>query len=218
MPIEKEGYWDGLVNKEQKTVEIWKQVEKSWEIAANLSSESKEVKQEIFCGVTIDQLTKTQRELFDKLAPKQREEMNQIVYIDNNAWHIHFLKLSWNNAIATKDIDVGVTKLQANDVIKKHWSGWKMPRDIDYDDTNKLTLDPEKSDYDAMIMQMPGKTDNEKIENFILFTGMNWRYWTSKKCNKSVSLFVVRGFIENNLYRDRTSRSNILLVRPVRSL
>jgi len=192
------------------------------ELATNLQPQtSTEIQAEKFCSIDLDQLTKTQKKLFDKLTPVQREEFEQKVSIntrdDETGWYIQFIKLQWNNTIAGRNIAGNVNKKGADDAIKKLWNGWELPRDADYTYRNRFELDAANSDYDAMILQMPGLSDNERVENFRLLTGMHWDYRTAQKYNKSISDFVTRSFYEDRRMRSWRN-SDTYHVRPVRSL
>ncbi len=181
------------------------------------ATQSTETQTDTFCGIAINQITKTQQKLFDKLTPDQREELTQKVSINKQEGQIEFLQLK--KAIKDTDTVTGVNKKGADDAIKKLGNGWELPRDVDYTDSNRLTLNTKKSDYDAMILQMPGATDNEKVENFRLLTDMSWWYRTTQNYNKSSSRFVVRDFYENGRGRYRVNNGiDDYPVRPVRSL
>ena len=186
------------------------------------AKQSTETQTDTFCGMAVDQLTAVQKKLFDKLNPQQREELSQKIAINKQEWQIEFTQIK--KAIKDTDIASNVTKSSADDAINKLWNGWELPKDIDCTDSNRLTLDPAQSDYDAMILQMPGANNNEKVENFRLLTGMSWWYRTSQNC-KSKFGFVIRGFYEDGrgLYEDgrdwtRVMHDALVHVRPVRSL
>ena len=183
--------------------------DKKWE-------ESIENAEKTFCGIDRAELTDNQKILFDRLTPVQREELSQKVSINKAKGQIEFPQAK----LAIKDADTAtnVTKSSADDAIKKLWNGWKLPGDVDYNDSNRLTLDPKNSDYDAMILQMPWSTDDKKVENFRLLTEMYWRYRTSKSYNKSSSSFVFRRFDGYGWDRNWNFDYYYYLVRPVRSL
>jgi len=200
-------HFDSKGNADAKKVLAWLQDKKSTETQVKT-----------FCGVAIENLTSTQKELFDRLTPKQREALAQKVSINKTEGQIEFLQIK--KAIKDSDTATNVTKKSADDTMKKLGNGWKLPRDVDFDDKNRLKLNPEESDYDAMILQMPWASDNEKVENFRLLTGMNWWYWTAQNYNKSSSEFVFREFSKNVRDRDRdgVDYNDNIHVRPVRSL
>jgi len=171
-----------------------------------------------FCGVEVGELTDSQKNLYDRLTPEQREELSQKVYINKQDWQIEFTQIK--KAIKDRDVDTLSTKKSVDDIIKKLGNGWELPRNVDYTAENKLKLNPEASDYDAMILQMPWATDDEKVEIFRLLTGMDWWYRTAQNYNKSSSRFVLRLFEEGvrdwNRYND--NYTYYYHVRPVRSL
>jgi hypothetical protein len=192
-------------------------VKKQWNKKARSEAKQATKKQaDNFCGISIDQLTKTQQKLFDKLSPEQRQELSQKVSINKTEEQIEFLQIK--KAIKDKDIAVNITKSLADHAVEKLWNKWELPRDVDYTDANRRRLDPVQSDYDAMILQMPGVNDEEKAENFILLTGMIGRHWTSQRYNKSKSEFVIRIFNIHDRVRNRNDVNNNSNVRPVRSL
>jgi hypothetical protein len=181
-----------------------------WEdLATNLQAET-------FCGIETANLTTTQQELFTKLTPTQREELSQKISINKTQWQIEFTQIK--KAIKDSDVATNVNKKSADAAIEKLGNGWKLPEDVDFSDENRLTLNSEASDYDAMILQMPWANDNEKVENFRLLTGMNWWYWTAQNYNKPSSKFVFRRFLMLDRNRYRYSDYNDSHVRPVRSL
>jgi len=194
--------------------------EVQWEEIATTFLQSQkptEIKAESFCGITIDQLTPTQQELFAKLSTRQVKRLSQKVSINKQEWQIEFTQIK--KAIKDSDVATNVTKKSADDTMKKLGNGWKLPKDVDYTEKNQFKLNPEESDYDAMILQMPWATDNEKVENFRLLTGMHWWYRTAQNYNKSSSEFVIRGFGKDDRSRHRDDDGyNTNHVRPVRSL
>jgi len=189
-----------------------------WHASTEITNESIETQAETFCGIPIDQLSSTQQILYKKLSPLEREGLKEKVSINNTHWHIQFLQLQWNNTIASKDIAKGVMKSWADKAVKNLGNGWTLPRDVDYTAHNKKTLDPVNSDYDAMILQMPGSTDNQKVRNFKLLTGMAWPYRTSQKYSQQSWRFVIRKFYGDTWNRGSDPNNCGLNARPVRSL
>ena len=153
-------------------------------------------------------LTENQKILFDTYK-NDKEAMEKLSKITHNKakWQFEFQEAK----LALNDKDIAIKNL---------WNGWKLPGDVDFgkypEKQNKLN--PEESDFDKMIMDMPGETDNEKVENFRLLTGVSEWYQTSQDYNKSSSGFVIRRFREGDRSRCRDSDGNDLHVRGVRPL
>jgi len=188
-----------------------------WQESLEVTENSTETHTETFCGVAIEQLTMSQKKLYRKLTEDQRKDMSQKVSIntreDETGWYIQFLKLQWNNAIAGKEIATNVNKDEVEATVQNLRNGWELARDIDSIDTNTniLQLDPVNSDYDAMILQMPGSNNNEKEKNFRLLTGMNWSY-------RTISELTIRRFIGNGQLRSYYGTISYWHVRPVKSV
>lgn len=186
-------------------------------MANNLKLNKLSQEETFFCGIDILHLTNTQQELFVKLNPEQRQELSQKTVINTNKWQIEFIQIK--RAIKDNDIIQTVNKEWANDTVKRLWNEWFLPQDIDFSEENNHILDPKSSDYDAMIMQMPGMNDNEKVQNFRLLTGMQWWYWTSRMHSTSNTKFVVHAF--GKYVRDRSRLSDFndtYNVRPIKLL
>ena len=195
---------------------VTRELEKKQATTDEKWEESIENTEKTFCGIDRAELTDTQKRLMDRLTPEQREELSQKVSINKVSWQIEFLEIK--KAIKDTNIATNVTKSQADDAVEKLWNGWELPRDVNYTDDTRLKLNPVESDYDAMIIQMPWSTEDEKVENFRLLTGMLGRYLTSQKYNKSSSTFVFRRFDEDAWFRNWIHDFNSFRVRPVRSL
>lgn len=144
----------------------------------------------LFCWMPIDQLTVGQKQLFDKLSSKELKDLAQRVHIDASQWQIQFPKI--NMAIKDKDLDKELTKSQTDSIVKSMWNGRKLPKDSN---RPKNTDDP-STDFGKMISQMPGLSPNEKIENFMLLTGVDWFYWTSTVSNDAYDTSIVYWFDE----------------------
>lgn len=202
-------------NEEQ--VKIIQAVASELENTLTAPAVSIEASKKKFCGIDINQLTQSQKKLMGSLTPAQREELSQKVSINKTLWQIEFLNIK--KAIKDCDIAKDVNKISAERAVQKLWNGWQLPKDVDFTSTNRLRLDPENSDYDAMILEMPWGNDNEKTKNFKLLTDMYWRYWTWQSYGSKLRpRCVFRRFSDNSPDRTWAFPSVTYSVRPVKSL
>jgi len=145
---------------------------------------------ETICGIAIDKLTDTQKTLFyDKLTPTQKEALAQNIVIKDD--QIDFLQLK--KAIQTKDTTQPIRAWSVEDTIDAIGDGWILPEN-----------------YKAMIQEMPGENDAEKIENFKLLTGMTTRYWIQWP-----SWLAIKSFNQHKPTPPSHTKAHLRLVRDV---
>lgn len=188
-----------------------------------LSTEQEEFVSEAkeFCSLPMDKLTFSQKELWKILSPEERDDLCKKVRINITEGQIEFLNLYL--AIDNQDIAQQVNKQEADKIVADKGNGWILPRDIDFADIHKRTFDPNNSDYDAMISQMPGQSDTIKVEYFKLLTGMKWHYWTSQTYDHDNSFFVIYNFDKDSyewvgFWSGVRGYNNKCNVRPVKTL
>jgi hypothetical protein len=177
---------------------------------------SAEKQQETFCGVKIEQLTPAQKELYDKLSPKERKELSSKITINLDAGQIEFTQIK----LAIKNIDIAqnVTKAQADDLVKKMGNGWILARGVDLNDRD-AKLDEKLSDYDRMILQLPWVNKSKEYYFGLLMGFSEWFYWTSQKYNSFGSGFAIRRYnVGFSVSKERGAASEKYHLRPVRDL
>lgn len=173
------------------------------------ASKSPESVSVTFCGVDIEQLNHDQRRLMHKLSLAQAKEFSKKVTINKSQWQIEFLKIK--KAIREEDLVNDETREWSIARVERLSIVWKLPEELDYTKENAQTLYKNGSDYDVMILQMPGDTSSEKKENFRLLTGMSGLYRTSNP--NTIRMFTDHDSKRINTYKEFDKYN----VRPVRS-
>ncbi len=135
-----------------------------------------------FCGMSLDALTVHQREFFEQLTKELTLEevvaFSDTIKITNEQIEFYTIWL----ALQYRDFLRDVNKSSAEASVNQIGNWWRLPKDIeswDGDRSVRFELYPDISDYDAMIMQMPWKTNIIRARQFMLLTEMYWRYRTS---------------------------------------
>jgi len=127
-----------------------------------------------FCGVDVSELTDSQKELYNKLTPEERWKLSRIASINKVEWRIKI----WSKAIKDTDFEINwknrLWEQEIDDALEKLWEEWYLPSDV-----FSWELIPFLSEIDEMIGLIPWANNDEKVKNFRLLTGMDWRYWTS---------------------------------------
>jgi hypothetical protein len=185
-----------------------------------------------FLWVPYNKLTFNQKKLFDKLTPEERKDLSERVSI--KPWQIDFVTLGL--AIADKDTKKNpLSKKNADLILSKLWEWWMLPDDIAFvrDSLDTRKFYPDSSPYDAMVLQMPWLTEQEKVVNFLLLSGMKEnRYWTNTKDSGVIdgwAVFVTYSLSSEystpgepgalyNKTRGHGSKYNSEYVRPIKKL
>lgn len=161
--------------------------------------------------------------LFQYMRPLARQELFEKVYINKVAWQMEFpelkLAIRWGKELP-KD---PMTREDAENFIAKIGNGWRLPKDLepqytcdeDHDPWHNpydKTINAQYSDYDKIIMHMPGNDLYDKVANFASLTGIDGVYWVWTG-------LAVRGMDRESLDRYKESDNQVLHhIHPVKDI